>query len=161
MNEILHSAEDLQEIYRARFAGKSAYRQKVWSVLCSYFSRWISPQDAVLDLGAGHCEFINAVVCGTRCAMDLNLAAKEMANPDVTVIQQDRFSAIYDVGRPAISDQRRACLSRDAIRLEVFRKAVSRDRREAHLSRTAGVPGRSVSRLYFVLLITMSAASTV
>jgi SAM-dependent methyltransferase len=89
MNEILHSAEDLQEIYRARFAGKSAYRQKVWSVLCSYFSRWISPQDAVLDLGAGHCEFINAVVCGTRFAMDLNLAAKEMANPDVTVIQQD------------------------------------------------------------------------
>jgi SAM-dependent methyltransferase len=89
MNEIQHSAEDLQKIYRARFAGKSAYRQKVWGVLCSFFSRWISPQDAVLDLGAGHCEFINAVVCGTRFAMDLNLEAKEMANPDVTVIQQD------------------------------------------------------------------------
>src|SRR5690242_11833179 len=89
MKDTLHSAEDLQQIYRARFAGKSAYRQKVWRVLSAYFSRWISPQDIVLDLGAGHCEFINAVECRLKYAMDLNPETGELANSDVTVIHQD------------------------------------------------------------------------
>lgn len=89
MKDTLHSAEDLQQLYRARFAGKSNYRQKVWRVLCSFFSQWIAPDNAVLDLGAGHCEFINAVKCRTKFAMDLNPEAKELANPGVTVIHQD------------------------------------------------------------------------
>ena len=89
MKDTLHSAEDLQQIYRTRFAGKSAYRQKVWRVLSAYFSRWISPKDIVLDLGAGHCEFVNAVECRVKYAMDLNPETRDLANPDVTVIHQD------------------------------------------------------------------------
>jgi SAM-dependent methyltransferase len=89
MKDTLHSAEDLQQLYRARFAGRSAYRQNVWRSLCSFFSQWISRDDVVLDLGAGHCEFINAVACHTKFAMDLNPEAKELANPEVTVIHQD------------------------------------------------------------------------
>jgi SAM-dependent methyltransferase len=89
MKETLHSAEDLQQIYRSRFAGKSAYRQKVWRVLSSYFSAWISPDDAVLDLGAGHCEFINSVECSLKYAMDLNPETRELADCDVTFIHQD------------------------------------------------------------------------
>ena len=89
MNDTVHSPEDLQQIYRARFTGKSVYRRKVWSALCSFFSQWVSPNDTVLDLGAGYCEFINTIPSGKKFAMDLNLEAKEMANSDVTVIHQD------------------------------------------------------------------------
>ena len=89
MNDTVHSPEDLQQIYRARFTGKSVYRRKVWSALCSFFSQWVSPNDTVLDLGAGYCEFINTITSGKKFAMDLNLEAKEMANSDVTVIHQD------------------------------------------------------------------------
>ena len=91
MKDTLHSAEDLQQLYRARFAGRSAYRQNVWRALCSFFSQWISRDDVVLDLGAGHCEFINAVACHTKFAMDLNPEAKELANPEVTVIHQEQI----------------------------------------------------------------------
>lgn len=89
MKDTLHSAEDLQQIYRERFAGRSAYRQRVWRGLCSFFSRWIAPDDAVLDLGAGYCEFINAIKCGPKFAMDLNPEGKGLANPDITVLHQD------------------------------------------------------------------------
>jgi SAM-dependent methyltransferase len=40
-------------------------------------------------LGAGHCEFINAVECRLKFAMDLNPDTRELADPDVTVIHQD------------------------------------------------------------------------
>lgn len=89
MSETVHSSEDLQHIYKMRFAGKSEYRQRVWSVLCRFFARWIPAESTVLDLGCGHCEFINSMVCHRKLAMDLNPDAKLLANPDVLVIQQD------------------------------------------------------------------------
>ena len=42
----VHSAADLDAIYSVRFQNQEAYREKVWSVLARYFSRWI-PSDAV------------------------------------------------------------------------------------------------------------------
>lgn len=90
MNSEPQLARDLQQIYRTRFAGNiSAYRRRVWSALCSYFSEWISPSATVLDLGCGYCEFINSVQCGRKFAMDMNPDARELAAPGVAVIQQD------------------------------------------------------------------------
>jgi SAM-dependent methyltransferase len=43
----------------------------------------------VLDLGCGYCEFINAVQCHRKYAMDLNPDARELAAPSVTVLLQD------------------------------------------------------------------------
>jgi SAM-dependent methyltransferase len=80
---------NLEKLYAARFAGRSDYRSRVWRVLCAFFSRWIPPTAAVLDLGSGHCEFINAVQCGRKLAMDLNPDTARKAHPDVHVIQQD------------------------------------------------------------------------
>jgi len=51
-----HSAEDLQQFYRARFGERSDYRRKVWAVLVQFFSRWISPDADVLDLGCCRLE---------------------------------------------------------------------------------------------------------
>jgi hypothetical protein len=56
---------DLQQTYARRFDGQELRRKQVWEVLCSsFFSRWVRPQDTVLDLGAGYCEFINSIQAG-------------------------------------------------------------------------------------------------
>ena len=41
-------------------------RGVVWKHICDYFTRWIRPTDDVLELGAGRCDFANAVTAGTR-----------------------------------------------------------------------------------------------
>jgi SAM-dependent methyltransferase len=87
--EAVHSSAELQQIYRNRFGGKSHHRQAVWRELCRFFARWIPADATVLDLGCGHCEFINAVAARQKYAMDLNPDAKVLAASGVTVILQD------------------------------------------------------------------------
>ncbi|MDE1919371.1 MAG: class I SAM-dependent methyltransferase [Patescibacteria group bacterium] len=84
------SAEDLRSIYETRFGDRSAYRDRVWRVLVrDYFQRFVRPQDAILDLGAGHGEFINHISCGKKYAMDLNPDTAKRVNADVEVMRQD------------------------------------------------------------------------
>jgi SAM-dependent methyltransferase len=81
---------DLQQTYARRFEGQELRRKQVWEVLCSsFFSRWVRPQDTVLDLGAGYCEFINSIQAGKKLALDLNPATATHAAPGVAVISQD------------------------------------------------------------------------
>ena len=82
-------AEELQRIYRRRFAGKGDYRVRIWKVLVEFFSQWITPDGRVLDLGAGYCEFINAIPAGVRYAMDLNTDTRQHAGPGVLLLEQD------------------------------------------------------------------------
>lgn len=89
MNPQVQSPADLQHLYAARFAAQAEYRKRVWEVLCPFFSRWIPADAVVLDLGCGWCEFINAVTCRRKFAMDLNPDAKRHALPGVTLLQQD------------------------------------------------------------------------
>jgi SAM-dependent methyltransferase len=83
------SESELQRIYSARFAGRAKYRAEVWTVLTSFFAQWLPETAAVLDLGAGYCEFINHVAATVKYAMDLNPSIHEQAAKDVTVLQQD------------------------------------------------------------------------
>ena len=85
----VHSGADLDLIYRTRFQDQGEYRQRVWSTLTGYFSRWIPPDSVLLDLGCGYCEFINQVQCRTKYGMDLNPEAKKRASPDVHILEQD------------------------------------------------------------------------
>ena len=80
---------ELRQIYSARFAGKNEYRNQVWRVLASYFGQWIRSEGAVLDLGAGYCEFINNAAAKTRYAMDLNPDVYKQAAPGVKILLQD------------------------------------------------------------------------
>ena len=41
-------------------------RQAVWQVLADHLSSWIPPQAHVLEIGAGHCQWINAIRGSTR-----------------------------------------------------------------------------------------------
>src|SRR5258708_7775671 len=66
------------------------YRKEVWRVLTSrFFSRWISRDAAVLDLGCGYCEFINSILARKKYGMDLNPDASKNAAGDVVVFEQD------------------------------------------------------------------------
>jgi SAM-dependent methyltransferase len=81
-------ASELQRMYAARFAGRSDYRDRVWKTLAAYFSQWISPTATVLDLGAGHGEFINNVAASVKYAMDLNPDVRKCSG-EAKVLEQD------------------------------------------------------------------------
>lgn len=82
--------DKLEVIYEKRFAGSEQQRDKVWRVLaCHFFQHWVNPSDAVLDVGAGYCEFINNIKAGRKFALDLNPATPSWANANVNVFSQD------------------------------------------------------------------------
>lgn len=85
-----HSPAELQRLYENRFACASEYRNRVWRVLVEdYIAQWIRPHAAVLDLGCGHCEFINNVQAETRLGMDLNPDAVKKAATGVRILTQN------------------------------------------------------------------------
>lgn len=65
---------DLNKLYSERFPeAELEKKDAIWKVLCeNFFQQFISPADAVLDLGAGHGEFLRHIKCGTRTAVELN-----------------------------------------------------------------------------------------
>ena len=84
-----HSPAQLQRLYEKRFAGSGEYRDRIWRALVNdYFAQWIPPQAAVLDLGCGHCEFINNVRSEKRFGMDLNPDSVQKAGPGVCILSQ-------------------------------------------------------------------------
>jgi hypothetical protein len=85
----VHSAADLDAIYKVRFRNQENYRGQVWAVLANYFAQWIPADGSLLDLGCGYCEFINHAQCKTKFGMDLNPEARKRASADVRVLEQD------------------------------------------------------------------------
>lgn len=87
---IHRNAETLQRLYGDRFSGQAEYRNAVWKRIANdYLCRWIPPTSTVLDLGAGHCEFINNVKAHRKYALDLNPDAAAAAESDVELILHD------------------------------------------------------------------------
>ena len=64
-----------EELYRHRFAEVSqAARAAMWEVVCRVvLQRYIRSTDAVVDLGAGFCEFIDTLQRGQKIAIDSNV----------------------------------------------------------------------------------------
>jgi SAM-dependent methyltransferase len=79
----------LPRLYALRFSAADQERKgRVWRVLCrSFFQRYIKPEDTVLDVGAGYCEFINQIECRRRIALDPSAEVRRHAHPDVEVLQ--------------------------------------------------------------------------
>jgi ubiquinone/menaquinone biosynthesis C-methylase UbiE len=66
-------SEDLQALYAERFGTEGEQRTDLWQVLTrEFFQRWVPETSTVLDLAAGHCEFINNITAARRIAVDLN-----------------------------------------------------------------------------------------
>lgn len=84
-----HSS-DLSQIYQYRFQGAETYRFSVWRILLRYFlAAWIPKMGKVLDLGAGHGEFINQVPAKEKWAMDLNPDTSRRLGAGVHFLHQD------------------------------------------------------------------------
>jgi SAM-dependent methyltransferase len=85
-----NGSEELESIYRQRFGAFRDYRQRVWKTLVErFFSRYVSRDAAVLDLGCGRGEFINNIQCRKKFAMDINPDTRHYLNSDVTFLEQD------------------------------------------------------------------------
>jgi SAM-dependent methyltransferase len=81
---------ELSQIYARRFAATASYRNRVWQILTrSFFSRWVSSDSTVLDLGCGYGEFINNIQVKRKLAMDLNPDALDRLASDVEFLRQD------------------------------------------------------------------------
>ena len=93
------SSEQLEKLYQSRFDEEAAHCDAIWKVLCKrFFQRWIPEDSTVLDLAAGHCEFINNITAGRRIAVDLNADVERRAAEGVETIvaRSDDVSAVED-----------------------------------------------------------------
>ncbi len=88
MNEENLSEGQLQKkIYEHRFSGGGDNRENMWQILCRYFfQKYVSSSSCLVELGAGYCEFINAIDASRKIAVDINNDTVKMANDDVEVM---------------------------------------------------------------------------
>lgn len=68
---------------------KDDNRTKVWRHLGDYFAQWIPPQARVLELGAGWCDFANAITASRVVAMDIDATVEKAAKPGVEAVVGD------------------------------------------------------------------------
>jgi SAM-dependent methyltransferase len=106
-NEAPNSDGPLQaRLYRERFTEEDLeFKRRMWAVLCDrVFQRYVSTTDTLLDLGAGSCEFTNAIRAGHKIAVDLNPATARYARDarfvqasgtDMSVISSDSVDVIF------------------------------------------------------------------
>lgn len=77
-------SEELSALYQNRFGSEEVARTDLWEVLCrDFFQRWVPADATVLDVAAGHCEFINNIRAARKLAVDLNPDVRFRANSDV------------------------------------------------------------------------------
>ena len=77
-------SDDLQVLYANRFRHEEAQRTDLWEVLCSdFFQKWVPEDSTILDVAAGHCEFVNNIRAARKIAIDLNPDVAKRAAPDV------------------------------------------------------------------------------
>lgn len=65
---------DVAKLYRLRFPEESLpSKDALWEALCAgFFQQYVGEADRVLDLGAGHGEFLRHIRCGARIAVETN-----------------------------------------------------------------------------------------
>jgi SAM-dependent methyltransferase len=68
--------------FSTRFTPDRA-RAKVWAALCRYLQRWVPPDGAVLDLGAGYGDFSHNIRAARRVAFDANDAIRTFVRPPI------------------------------------------------------------------------------
>src|SRR3989344_3519123 len=76
-----------KRIYNKRFSTELQFKNELWDVLCTdFFQKYISEDAAVLDIGAGYCEFINNIKAKQKTALDINPDVNKFAAKDVKII---------------------------------------------------------------------------
>lgn len=82
---------NLKKTYRQRFPLKEhKERDNIWRSLCDYFfNSYINPDFTVIDVGAGYCEFLRAIKCKRKIAIDNNPDLKKFASYGIEIAQYD------------------------------------------------------------------------
>jgi hypothetical protein len=93
----------LERLYRQRYSARDvAQMRAVWRVLVRHFLQArLRPESTVLDVGAGHCLFINEVRAARRIALDANPDVARHAAPGVEAGW--RRTSFIAAARPAVS----------------------------------------------------------
>jgi ubiquinone/menaquinone biosynthesis C-methylase UbiE len=97
---------DLAKLYQDRFSNTGEERRNaVWKTLCRhFFSRFVRPEDRVLDVACGYGEFINNIVAREKFAIDLNPDSAARLDPAVTFLHDEAtdLSKIPDASIDAV-----------------------------------------------------------
>jgi SAM-dependent methyltransferase len=88
-DDVIDAPVQLSELYRGRFSDKELRDKLVlWSTLCAeVFQQYVPVDGTVVDLGAGNCEFTNAIRARRRIAVDLNPETGLFAADGVEFVQ--------------------------------------------------------------------------
>jgi len=78
----LRTDHDVSGYFQTRLA-PNPHRSAAWKHICRYVERWIPADAAVLELGAGWCDFANNVRARRSVAMDLDATVERAAAPHV------------------------------------------------------------------------------
>ncbi|MCX5712790.1 MAG: class I SAM-dependent methyltransferase [Candidatus Omnitrophica bacterium] len=78
----------IENLYSQRFnENELRCKNELWKILCQdYLKKYIPIDSAVLDLGAGYCEFINNIGCKSKIAVDINPDMRNHAASGVQAI---------------------------------------------------------------------------
>ena len=74
-------------------------REAVWRAIADYLRPWIQPTDRVLEIGAGYCQWINAVPASERTAVDRWPEFVRFAAPGVETRVLDAASQLTSLGQ--------------------------------------------------------------
>ena len=91
--------------YHSAHLTPDAARTVVWRVIAGHLARWISPDAAVLELGAGYCDWINHVRAARRVAADIWPEVGQHAAPGVETMVLDagrNMARLPDAGFDAV-----------------------------------------------------------
>lgn len=100
--DVAPDTDERSEYFRTRMA-HSPSRGRVWEHICGYLERFVPADSAVLELGAGWCDFSNHIRAARVVAMDLDDVVTVAAGPQVESVEGDctdlsRFGAgVFDV----------------------------------------------------------------
>ncbi|MGJ8560376.1 MAG: class I SAM-dependent methyltransferase [Litorimonas sp.] len=85
MSTSVTSSEELSELYKIRFQQEELPRKNaIWKILCdSFFSKYISKSDNLLDIACGYGEFLNNIDAKTKTTVDLNTDAPQFLDEDI------------------------------------------------------------------------------
>jgi|CZKU01.1.fsa_nt_gi SAM-dependent methyltransferase len=95
----------IDRLYANRFPdAERVQKARLWRILCSsFFVRYVSNTDVVLDVGAGYCDFINHIGAAKRIAVDINPDTAHRAAPGVEV-HQIELAQLHTVIAPSSVD---------------------------------------------------------
>jgi len=75
----------LSDIYSNRFSNSDRIKKsELWKILCEgFFQKYVGKNSAVMDIGAGYCEFLNNIKAKEKIAVDMNPDIKKFAGKGV------------------------------------------------------------------------------